>query len=376
MKKGGKKTGKENRGMIYLIIVVMLFSAFFVFTNTTDYEQPEEAELNLDQYSVVVAGNETILAVITGKTDEYVLMPARSDFLQRENLLNIQESAIDGVSEVRIELSDAYLMVKFEVNNLTAALPAIERLARSELGKYTLHRAYVGKVGKDSVYVVGETGLEIGDNLAIILFQKVVDNIPEELIGLETAKLSAGSEFDAQVLDAGRMRVFASFDRPLELGSLIEELGVENHTLAQPSFSSYGLDNGTLEKLSNEGANVTLKGEAVLLSSDDFKGLKSRLDKMKANYSIVNGTVNLLLNGTGERVEELLQANGITNPFIRREGTVSTPSGLVLDGKIIRLDNEMNAFLFPNASEGDNITVNVQIIQFGDTSLPIGAEQV
>lgn len=380
MKKRRKpaKKKKNSRFMIYLIIGVMLFSAFFLTTQVQQAPEDEEFDINLDfeEYSVIRVGNKTVLAVVSAMTSDIIIIPQSVGRLLPENLEAVLDAELDGVESIKGEFSDAYMLFKFTVSNFTQAEPEIERLVRSELRSHTTHRGYTAQVGKDDVYLIGSPKLALGDYVGVILLQKIVDNVLTEYVALENRKLPVGPDLPATVLEANGIRVFASFDKHMMLEHINESIDLTNLTVVQPTLYSSDLKNETLEKLEIAGVNITVEADMLTLSSDDIETLKKTLESEGVNYSVLNGSITFLLLGDLAEAETVLAEYGILDLTARWEAVVATPTEFVLNDRIVRIGDKMASFLFLNASVGDNITVNIKTVQFGEQVFSIGAEQI
>lgn len=187
--------------MVYLIGGVMLLSAFFMGTRTSEPLQSEETLSGLIQYDVALIGNASALVAVSSSGGDYVVIPSNTRPLTPDAIAYVVDNNISGVLNSTLEYTNAYIFFRFCVLDSFENESAIRSLLDREIRRYTLYRVYDGDASGVSVELVGTPDLSSGDVVKAILFRRS-DNgkiiaIQESKVAPENKTAGGGAEADS-----------------------------------------------------------------------------------------------------------------------------------------------------------------------------------
>lgn len=374
-----KSNESRNKLMIILVAVVMVLSGVYLF------DSPNEVGVAGDlpdilEYQVMRIGNQSVVLEIQGGTDYLLVWPK---YVPDYSVMNeIVHTNYTNVSSASIEASESYLMFRF-----TETGDAVEEVRSSLQGlvrDYTLLREYSSNPpGKSSalagIALFGDLGLEKGDYVKAILFQKVVDGMGAGYISFQQASIPSGGNFTATVVNI--TKAYAKGKSNEQLGEeLLEELFNASEVMYTPPrvIIESSINASELNyALHPAGPNQTV---VELTVNDSLSDLTVLLDSMELNYTVQDGLLSfdIPLELDPDYVTVELGVLGVSEPEVKLDGAVSLPRDVVVDGRFISLTNNEN---FPtNLNYGvrvnDTILVEISVIIFGDQVIPFGANQV
>ncbi len=373
MAKKQKGSDKSTQKIImYVVIATMVLSALYMETRT---EERTQVNFNLTQYDVESIGNATALITIKAPLNEWVAVPASVEAVDRTRVESILGYNSSNITEIRCEVTNAYLLFRFKSDNDVSG--EIDGLLDSELGRYTLYRVYVGSLGGRDVSVAGSMNLHPGDYVKGVVMQKVSSD-SEELISFQQKILVAGPKIPANVIGVGEYQVYGNVNPKEDLDKALSKINVTDKTLKPITIVSGKISVNAAEALHNINATVYVDGENTTIEMDAYrKDVEDILERENVTYVMQDREI---MFWTPNSMEDVVNAFRNVNATIEimREGFVSTADEMVYNGKAVKIDQNENysVMLNTNTKVGENITIEVGVLQIGDQTIAFRAKQV
>jgi hypothetical protein len=199
------KSKPSQKFMIYFIGLIMLLSAFYWIT-----ERPPQGEAStqaddvnvsgLVKYAVAPAGNGSAVVRVERPLNEIVAVPKRLELMRAEVVSDVLNASFSGVSKTTVELSNAYILFRFQVDDVPSVIDNVSSEIRSFVGDVRVYRAYDALIGGGRIYLLAEDGLSRGDFVRAIILERQ-DNF--QVIGLQQGLVAVGPVVPAKVTALG-----------------------------------------------------------------------------------------------------------------------------------------------------------------------------
>lgn len=232
------KTGQKSKTksvktvtkyMIILAAATMLFSSFFWMTGTVEPQGdggslPQNVS-NLVTYNVVPVVNESRIVTVGSPVNEIVAIPKRPDSVRQENLLDMLNASFEGVSHTTVELSNSYILFRFQADDFETALSNLSSHLTSFVGEVKFYGVYDGLVGSGRIQLIADLGLNQGDAVrAIVLERQDIF----QTIGLQQSRVYSGPIVPATVKYVGGVFFRGVVEPEFNDSLIVEELGAIN----------------------------------------------------------------------------------------------------------------------------------------------------
>jgi hypothetical protein len=190
-----KKTGTETQKyMIYIVSAIMLFSGLIWMTERVEQGGPNSSILentsNVVKYNVVPVGNGSSVVRVGTATNEIAAIPKRPEFVRAEGLTSVLNESFDGVDRLSVELSNAYILFRFQAYNASSAFASVSSELKSYVGDVRVYRVYDGLISGGSISLLADYDLNEGDFVRAIILERQ-DNF--KAVAIQTEKVFSES---------------------------------------------------------------------------------------------------------------------------------------------------------------------------------------
>ncbi|GEM_PF-3146965 len=363
-----KKTNMQL--MILLVSAVMLLSGFYMFTERSS-EPGGSVELpEFETYEVSPLGNGSVMVVLTEKTNVLAALPKLG--VDYETINNILNETIDGVDRISVESTPSFIAFRVSTNSENGTAGAKEIMDKT-MKAYTLFRVYKAKLPSGiligDIEVFGSLNRTVNESIAVLLSQKTKDNQPVGFIGFE--QLVPKDNIPATVVSVSNVNlrgVLESwFDETVLEGIIDSDIKQPQIVLNEPPSDSL------VKKL-----NITEEDNKTWFHPLS-RNVSEILDKENVSYTMGQGSISLLLSldSDTDALTKTLADNSVENITLAKNGFVSLPEEVILYNQLVRIENNENftAYLDFDTEVGNNITVSITAIQFGEQVIPISATE-
>ncbi|MFH1721125.1 MAG: hypothetical protein ABH950_00820 [Candidatus Altiarchaeota archaeon] len=383
---GSQKWGRIG---VYFISAIMLLSAFSYFAGNTPVPPPSDdlGDYSVRQYQVDQVGNSTMLAKITEKTLKYLVIPDDRELsrMNAEVIESFIQANFTDVSEVKAEATNSFF-----IYTLVAERELNESLLKEEIGKrirgYRLYRGFNGELqfpinSIQNAYVIGETELELGDTVSVILFSREDEFGGIGLIGFPRGKVEKGPVITAEVVNVSGHYLAGTYPDP----SMTDELEkIENISLIEPVIFIPSLISAPLgsELQANYSASivVTEENETEISSKEKLLEIQDYLDELGIDFELREGEVELFVpleTNLSEVLDQFVEL-GVTVTEESKIGSIKVAQLVLLENRLVSIRDyeSFPASLRKETEIGDQIKVELQYLQLGEQILPYGATQI
>lgn len=388
-KKKKREERRRKNVLIFTIVVAgaMVLSGFYWFAPNRQRALPKEArsEIPWQTYQVTSLGNSSVLVKIKERTSDLIALPEARE-INREKISSLINSSLEGVRYISCEATDFYFLCTFNLERENASSEVKEKLREKFRDKYTLKRGFIANLpinisGTDEIYVIGNLDHQQGDYLRVFLFQKSLGGI----IAFEEREIPSGDKVQAKVLNITGYSFSGIIAKNFNLKDFSQELrlNVSQVNYRPPLLLvDKRLDNKTLKELEslNEVKVSLAQNQSKIFFNQSLNEIRKILEEKKLAFSLQNGTISFSVKVEADvkEIEKTMKEKGILKIEVKKNGLVSFPKEVVLNGKIIPIKNSQNfpATLERETKEGDKINISLSVIQFGEQIIPFGAREV
>jgi len=319
-----QKNSKGQKFMIFVVALIMLLSAFYWINERPNQQaEPESGNLNVSnviQYTVVPTVNGSAIVRVESPLNEIVAVPKRPELVRAEVITEVLNVSFPGVSNVTVELSNAYVLFKFEVGDASQVFGNISSQIRSYVGDVKVYRAYSALIGGGRIYLLAEQGLLKGDFVRAILLER---QDTYQTIGLQQNRVAVGPTVPVRVT----------------------------------GLSGYFISGVTEEKL-NESFLSSEVGAAVV----DYAPIAAGVNATGSRLSFtVPERADL------ESVTALLRGLGVSDVRVYRSGFVSLPQEIAIGDDVLQpaSTERSPAVLAPAVRVNDSVNVTISYTKAG-----------
>jgi hypothetical protein len=328
-KKRGLGMRLPKKLLKYLIIftgAIMVLSGLYTGLSR-DMSAPAAEDLtaswNMTTYDSAYLGDASAVTTIISETNQMILRPNKVGMLSQEDVNDIFEANITGVTSLVFEVAPGSQMFRLEVQDFNVTGEIRKRIRMP--GGYQIYHVYRGSTPYGEVSVVGD-GLEAQDHVRIILLQRSKGGV-EESMGFVQGRLPVGPVVDATVA------------------------GVEGVTFS--GAGPVGLSKGDITSRLN-ASDVTLEGSG--------------------NISAVS--FNMPADADVGAVLGILEGLGVSNVTVMSYGYITAPQEMVVDGRDVKVPNSgaLQATFNLGRKVNSTIRARVYILNIGNQSAAFATE--
>ncbi|MDD5111481.1 MAG: hypothetical protein PHG85_02950 [Candidatus Altiarchaeota archaeon] len=396
MKKGKqkpvvKKGGLNKKKLIIIGVIIvaasMMFSSmnYFMDANTPTTEKTTSNQ-RIIQYSVTQVGSDMV-AAISEERPEVIAVIGDGAKLDANGLLEILNMTAGAINAVDGENAlNSYFFIRFSTRDIGQALkeitPALDRLA----GDYTLYQGYTGFPPGDTslqnaIYLLGPFNISRGELVKVLVLEKSSGETKLGFIGFIQNTVPYGTKVKAKVngitgfIASG---LTTSLLDPATVNQTIPAIGNVNY---QPPMLVVGRQvNETV--IGMDGVNMVEQENSTIITPEgaSLEAIEVRLAELGLDYQLKTGAVGMMLpiDADTRSIEQELARMNVTNVTYYKQASIIVPEEVVVNGYLVPIGNNKNftGMLFTNATAGQDINVELVVIQLGDQLIAVNARQV
>jgi len=393
MKKGKpkpyvKKEGNNKKLMIIIVAAIMVFSGLYYvgMANAPETQQKNSGFDNtrIVQYNVNIVGDNVVAGIVEVRP-EVVVFAGESARLSEDSitkLMNLSSASVRGSDG---EISNSYVFFRFYTDSPQKALEELKPQLDRILGDYTVYRGYIGIQPGDTsmssqAYLLGHENITTGSLVKVLLMEKTSGEARLGLIGFIKWVIPFGPTVEAAVNDIQGI-LLSGFAMPEDADYINKSIPSLRSINYQMPLVLVDKDANATARLNISGVDIMPQGNRTILQlvNRSLDAVTQLLDEQGVDYTARDGvlTLDLPADANLTDIKRILDEKNVTNITEMRYGHVILPEEVFMQNNVIQIQGNKNftALLFPNATAGGEILINLTVLQVGDFYV-INAQQV
>jgi len=376
---GGAKTKRGKQAMVYLVAAVMLLSAFYMVTRSVPTAQPAgDAQSKVNEYSVQVIGNTSVLVQVGEARREIIAVPADLSSVSGEVILELANYSSENITFVTVDYTNAFVFFRFTFASAEPPLDEVNSLVKSWLRGARLYRLYNGRAGNEGVELVAALDLEAGDFVHALLLART--DREGAITALAQKNVPAGPDIPGTVVWTGGRSGRALYETDADFTALKKALNLSELTVKPVRISVEGLDPAVAAAVEElDGVTVEASGNTSSIAANaSVAEVEAALGLVEYGKTAGSVTFPLADDALEAEVSAAAEAAGFSNATVLVAGGVETVPYYSERGIIVTVPKPENysVNLRLGAQVGDEVTIRPIVLEIFGKSSAFSGEQV